>query len=318
MSTGIDEPNDGTIAPTDDATVLIVDDSQSACQFLGKIIEQVAGMKPIYAPDARQALWLMERAIPAVVLTDLVMPEMDGLALVQEIRARYPSVPVIVVTAHGSESTVVLALRAGAASYVPKSALERDLLNTIQDVLHIASVSRTRQRVLSSLVGRESHFVLENDPELITPLIDVFLQELSAIAMGDQAVHMRIGVALREALSNALYHGNLEISSDLREDDDREFYALATKRRHEAPYDSRRIDVRASINQREASFVIRDDGPGFDVASLDRPLSPEDLLRIGGRGMLLIKTFMDETLHNGRGNEITLVKRPANPPETKG
>ena len=43
-----------------------------------------------------------------------------------------------------------------------------------------------------------------------------------------------------------------------------------------------------------ARFVVADDGPGFDTSIFDRPVMPEDLNRIGGRGLLLIRTFMDQ------------------------
>jgi len=56
---------------------------------------------------------------PDLVVTDLVMPEMDGLELVRTMRRRYPRVPVILMTAFGDESTAVGALEAGAASYIP-------------------------------------------------------------------------------------------------------------------------------------------------------------------------------------------------------
>ena len=56
-------------------------------------------------------------------------------------------------------------------------------------------------------------------------------------------------------------------------------------------------------------FVIRDEGPGFDVTTLPDPTDPENLLKPSGRGLLLIRTFMDEATHNATGNEITLVRR---------
>ena len=49
----------------------------------------------------------------------------------------------------------------------------------------------------------------------------------------------------------------------------------------------------ARFEREEATYMIRDEGPGFDTSSLDRPIELEDLMRVGGRGMLLIRTFMD-------------------------
>lgn len=156
---------------------------------------------------------------------------------------------------------------------------------------------------------RESYFSLENDPELIGALVELLLQELAGMSVGNETVQMRVGVALQEALSNALYHGNLEVSSDLRQYDECQFYALATERRSLVPYCQRRIHVRATVDPDSATFVIRDEGPGFDVSRLDHSIDSEDLMRVGGRGLLLIRTFMDEVKYNSTGNEITLVKR---------
>ena len=56
---------------------------------------------------------------------------------------------------------------------------------------------------------------------------------------------------------------------------------------------------------------MADQGPGFDTSIFGRPVAPEDLNRIGGRGLLLIRTFMDQVSFNKSGNEITMVKRRA-------
>ena len=59
----------------------------------------------------------------------------------------------------------------------------------------------------------------------------------------------------------------------------------------------------------EAVFTIRDQGPGFDVTRVADPTSPEKLIVASGRGLLLIRTFMDEVRHNAAGNEITMTVR---------
>jgi CheY-like chemotaxis protein len=289
--------------------VLIVDDYLVDRRIAGGIVENISGLKAIYASDGREALEAIAREAPAAVLTDLQMPGMDGLALVQEIRERFPRLPVILMTAFGSEEVAIQALRAGATHYVPKKSLAKELSATLGQVLSLAAIDRHRQRVLGALEYRESRFSLENDPTLIMPLINLLQDDLGGMGVCDATARMRVGVALQEALANALYHGNLEVSSDLRQDDEREFFKLAKLRRDLEPYRDRRIHVEAKLDRGEATYLIEDEGPGFDTSTLDRPIDPEDLMRIGGRGMLLIRTFMDEVSHNKTGNKITLVKR---------
>ena len=61
------------------------------------------------------------------------------------------------------------------------------------------------------------------------PLIQMLQEDLGGMGVCDATARMRVGVALQEALANALYHGNLEVSSDLRQDDEREFFKLANQ-----------------------------------------------------------------------------------------
>jgi anti-sigma regulatory factor (Ser/Thr protein kinase) len=128
---------------------------------------------------------------------------------------------------------------------------------------------------------------------------------------------MRMMISLQEALSNALYHGNLEIDPSLRRRDERAYREIAERRRAAEPYRSRRIRVHLLVSPSEIRFVVRDEGPGFDTSRIDRPIEPDDLIRLQGRGLFLIRTFMDEIRFNGSGNEITLIKTNA-PPHDEG
>src|SRR5437764_9766136 len=102
------------------ATVLIVDDSPVDRCLMAGLLETELSLRVRFAADGAEALALIEREPPGLILTDLQMKPMDGLELVGAVRARHPLVPVILITAYGSEEIAVQALRRGAASYVPK------------------------------------------------------------------------------------------------------------------------------------------------------------------------------------------------------
>lgn len=101
------------------ATVLVVDDSPLDRRLASRMLEEI-GLRVSCAEHGREALEIIERSPPDVVLADMQMPVMDGLELVRQIGARFPWIPVIVMTAYGSEEIAVIALQIGAASYVPK------------------------------------------------------------------------------------------------------------------------------------------------------------------------------------------------------
>jgi anti-sigma regulatory factor (Ser/Thr protein kinase) len=76
-----------------------------------------------------------------------------------------------------------------------------------------------------------------------------------------------------------------------------------------APYTSRRVLVCTDIGRDEVSWTVRDQGKGFDPRAVPDPTDPKNLDRSHGRGLLLIRTFMDSVSHNEAGNEITMIKR---------
>jgi anti-sigma regulatory factor (Ser/Thr protein kinase) len=213
-------------------------------------------------------------------------------------------------TAHGSEEIAATALRKGAASYVPKRDLARDLASTVASVLEVAQAGRDQQLVLQWLEVAEYGFVLGNDLAHVKKLIASLQNQMAQMEVIDQNGLMRVGLALHEVLANAIEHGNLEVSSELRElPDPRVYWSLADRRRGEAPYRDRRIHLTARLSRREVVFVVRDEGPGFDVSRLPDPTDPANLTKCSGRGLLLIRTFMDDVGFNAAGNEITLTKR---------
>jgi CheY-like chemotaxis protein len=291
------------------ASVLVVDDSAVDRLRTEKILAKDSALTVSSAANGKEALESLARGLPDIVLTDMQMPEMDGLQLVEEIRSRYPAVPVILMTAHGSEELAVQALQRGAASYVPKRNLANDLPNTIESVLGVAKANRSQLRLLECLIDTQSHFVLENDAALIPSLIGHLENNLTRMKLCDENGLIRVAVALREALINAIHHGNLEIDSSLREKDEKHYYTLVEERRQQEPYLDRRVHVYAKESHHEAYYVIRDEGPGFDPTSLPDPTDPSNLEKVSGRGLLLIRTFMDEVHHNKQGNEITMIKR---------
>jgi anti-sigma regulatory factor (Ser/Thr protein kinase) len=191
---------------------------------------------------------------------------------------------------------------------VPKRLLATELRETADQVLSSSAQQRCRSEVMESMVGIQSAFEIKNDRRLFSPLISYLQECLANLGALDEADRTRIGVALEEALVNAAEHGNLELDSALRASDRRAYVELADQRRSLEPYRDRRVYVEAHLSRREARFVVRDEGAGFDPGTLPDPRDPENLLKVSGRGVLIMRTFMDEVSFNAQGNEVTLVK----------
>ena len=300
--------------------ILIVDDSPVDQRLAGKLLvkrfgvdpeDAATGLIPLYASNGKEALEMIARESPDLVLTDLQMPEMNGLNLVMHVRIRFPMIPVILMTAHGSEELAVQALHAGAASYVPKRDLANDLLFTVESVLETAQAKRSQHALMQCLTQTESQFVLTNDPSLISPLMGYLKENVFRMSGSDDTGLIQMTMALREAILNAMEHGNLELNSALKENDETSYHQLGQERRKLPPYQDRRVFLTARENPKEAIYIIRDEGPGFDTKNLPDPTDPVNLEKSSGRGLFLMRTFMSEIRHNEKGNEITLIRRVA-------
>ena len=292
--------------------ILVAEDSSTQAQLIRSVLEK-AGYEVLPAGDGRAALGVIERTVPDLVLTDLQMPEMNGLDLVREIRSKYSFLPVILMTAHGSEDIAVEALRAGAASYVPKSSLAQNLVSTIRAVLDVAKLGRHNGELLECLAYADSGFALANSPPLIPALVRHLLELTALMKLCDETGLIRLGLALEQALVNALYHGNLELESTPGDGDGTEWNERAQSRSQQPPYRDRRIHVTVNLSRAEAVYVIRDEGAGFDLSQVPDPMDPANMESTSGRGLLLIRTFMDEVRYNTKGNEITIVMRREQP-----
>lgn len=298
--------------------VLVVDDSAIDRRLVGGLLGKASDWRIEYAADGAEALDHVGKSLPDLIVTDLHMPRMDGLELVRAMRDRHPEVPVILMTAYGSEAFAVEALEQGAASYVPKSQLADKLCETVREILARASAHKSYEELLSRLDRSEFTFFVElgNDASLIDPMVDLVQQTVARARLCDSGGQLRIGVALREALLNALLHGNLEIPVEHMDDAREQLLRqrdlpIRSEKPEQQAFRDRRIFVNVRISTEEARFVIRDEGPGFDVSTVPSSWEPGGLEQQGSRSLSLIRAFMDDVAYNEAGNEVTLIKRKA-------
>lgn len=288
---------------------LIVDDSAVERALLrGLLMQHWPHCEILEATDGEEAVVAVEQGMPDLVLTDICMPRSGGLELLAALRDKQSVVPVVAMSGTGDEEMAVAALQAGAASYVPKQKLPQLLVPTIKMVSELAATHRNRRRIIGCLNSMDLRFELDNDSSLVAPLVRYLEDHIGSLRLCDERELVRIGVALHESLSNAINHGNLELDSELRQEEESIYYELAEARKVMWPYCDRKVQFLASLNGERVKFVIRDEGPGFNHKKVLDPTEAENIERIGGRGLLLIRSFMDEVTYNDRGNQITLLK----------
>ena len=112
---------------------------------------------------------------------------------------------------------------------------------------------------------------------------DFFRSVNESYSLPDEKLHALL-VAVTEAVNNGIIHGN--------KNDETKMVTVTCLRTGEL-----------------LTIKIRDEGSGFDPTALSNPLDEQNLLNMGGRGVFLMKTFMESVEYNAEGNEVTMVMR---------
>src|SRR5512141_384764 len=163
--------------------VLVVDDEPSVRAALKELV-QSRGWEPLVASSGAEALELVERA--DAVVTDFSMPEMDGMELLRAIRERDENLPVILLTAHGSERLAVRAIRAGAYEYVPKPFDVDEMLVALGRALETRELrQRNRQLTAEHAIGTRLVCDSTSMRQLLEAPARVATKEITVLVRGE-------------------------------------------------------------------------------------------------------------------------------------
>jgi DNA-binding response OmpR family regulator len=271
--------------------ILIVDDDPDIHGLLSAGLSaqdrQIEG-----APDGAAALRMIEALPFDLVITDVNMPELDGLALLERIQQARPGTRVVVMTVANTPETIIRAIRERAYAYFSKPF-------TLQAVNHIvdnALTSAPEEDDIEVLSARPNWLSLRLRCKMETAdRILHFLQAMGTdLPMDDQ---QEVAMAFREILLNAIEHGG---GSDPQ----------------------KKVVVSFVRAERALLYYVRDPGKGFSFenlthAAVANPLeSPIEHIEVrqqmgmrpGGYGILMTRKLVDEMIYNESGNEVLLIK----------
>lgn len=120
-------------------SVVIIDDDRNILELTSLILSK-NGFKPYAAARAQEGFDLVSRLSPELVLLDYMMPEMDGLSALRQIKSRFPDTYVVMFTGKGSEEVAVELMKNGASEYILKPFNNRNLVERLENVLRIREI----------------------------------------------------------------------------------------------------------------------------------------------------------------------------------
>ena len=116
------------------SNVLIADDDRTIANLIREIVER-RGSNALVAYDGEQALKIFENVKVDLIITDLKMPNLDGMSLIKMVRQKFSDIPIIIITGYGSDETYALAQSYGIAGFLSKPCSVVDISRAIEQAL---------------------------------------------------------------------------------------------------------------------------------------------------------------------------------------
>lgn len=296
------------ISEQDLRTVVIIDDDDVVRYTLRKKLSRF-GYKVVVLDKAEDALYLIKQGDTIdFIVTEIRLRKMDGVELLRHVNALDVPVPVLLI-GQGNVDDAIRALRYGACDFIRKPVDANDIASIIRSELR----NRQKEKKLVDLghfVQKDTReYLLPSDDELASLVAYELTKNLTGIGLCNHVTAENISLSLKEALSNAMFHGNLEVDSKIRETDGFKAYNdLIEKRKTEEKFKNRKVHILYELTPSWVEYTITDEGKGFNYKALPDPKDPENFFKKSGRGILIMKIHMDEIEWMDRGNRIRLRK----------
>lgn len=162
--------------------------------------------------------------------------------------------------------------------------------------------------IAAQIVAERARLVIPSIPGWIEPTVEYLRQKAVLIGACQETRSRKLLIALHEAITNAMIHGNLEVSSDLKEQDNHAFAEVLAQRASDPNFANRKVDIVVDYDGDWCRWIITDQGKGFDVERvLARCLSDDpEILLASGRGILMMKSLLDDVCFSMGGRRVVL------------
>ena len=293
-------------------SILIVDDEQIIRNVLKRKLEQTTAFEVFTADDGVPALEIFNREQIDLVISDLLMTEMNGIELLRNLKQSRPEVPVIIITGYGTLDDAIEAIHLGAEDFIKKPFDINDVIETIEKTFRKIAEQADQREIIKYISAEDVNLEIPSDFEFINIVINYIFSHLRARwLVGDEDLH-DVKVCLYEALSNAFEHGNLEIPGSQKvsmlEQGQQAWKDFLLERMKQPEFRDRQIRIKLRITEQNMEVHIKDEGKGFDYEIRTTDIDPEELFKSSGRGLLLIQSLMDELTFEEKGSLIKMKK----------
>ena len=261
--------------------VLVVDDDREVLSTLSEILSELR-VNPITAIDGAEAIEKIKTRKIDLIITDLMMPNMDGFELIQRTRQLNINIPIAVISGHGEVKNVVNALSRGAYNFITKPFTIKEIESIVKRGLRLREFSLGTHRLLEG-IKNYTEMNIPSYPHLLPSAALYVVRECQWRGVEEEAMLSNISICIDELLNNALIHGN-----DLDE--------------------TKKIFLKIVFDHEKLTLSVEDEGDGFDYKNLLTESAENPQTLPTKRGLFIVNYLMDELSFNEKGNKVDIVK----------
>ena len=261
------------------STILVIDDEKEICDLLQVALE-MSGHKVTPCQYARDALKYLEQQEFDFVIIDMIMPEISGLEMISIINERYPRTLTVLTTGLQAQDVINEALQQGAYNFVNKPFSLEEISNIINMGNRAKALSNQAKSIQPFLI-QQLHFKLPSRKNLMEEVAGTIADFAKWHGFPEKLVAMNIPLTVDELFLNAVIHGNKE-------------------------NENKKVTVKVTIDDNRISISIADQGEGFNWERVLTRNTPADLENEGGRGIFLVKHYVDNIRYNNVGNVVSV------------
>lgn len=262
--------------------VLLVDDEPHVTEILARILTQ-AKVEPLIASSGDEALRMLVHHRVDLVITDILMPGMSGLELLEKVKGLFPTLPVIVLTAHGDFYVAKEALNRGAFYFLTKPFNRTTILSIAEKALRLPRLTSEKRAVLPYAVATLTYRI-PSDFAMVPAISYQIMRICEDMEYSSKQVNFAIPLAVDEMVVNSIKHGNKMDST-------------------------KEVAVEAMVKYDRFTLTVEDQGAGFDYEGLPQEFNEENLLAEEGRGIMMTRYYMEELRYeNGGRRSICSIK----------
>lgn len=261
--------------------VLIVDDDKEVLSTLKEIIDELK-LNSVTAGDGKEAMEKIKTQKIDLIITDLLMPKMDGLELIQQSRLLNPKIPIAVISGYGEAKNVIVALTRGAYNFISKPFTIKEIESIVKKGLRLREFSLGTHKILAG-IRNYTEINIPSYTHLLPSVTLYTVRECQWRGIEDEDLLTNISICVDEMLNNALIHGN-------------------------GLDESKKISIKLTFDTEKFMICIEDEGNGFNHQEILASLSEDTYNIPTKRGLFIVKYLMDRLSYNEKGNEVTLIK----------